>query len=56
MACTWSSLDHITDGRIGWNVVTNYSDLGAKAMGLDKIIPHDGRYERAEEFMDVLYK
>ncbi|RDW58429.1 hypothetical protein BP5796_12359 [Coleophoma crateriformis] len=55
MARTWSSLDHVTDGRIGWNVVTSFSDSGAKAMGLDKIIPHDERYEKADEFMDVLY-
>lgn len=56
MARTWSSLDHITDGRIGWNIVTSFSDSGAKAMGLDQIIPHDERYERADEFMDILYE
>ncbi|KAH6664853.1 luciferase-like domain-containing protein [Halenospora varia] len=50
-----SILDHITDGRIGWNVVTSFSDSGAKAMGLDEVIPHDERYERADEFMNILY-
>jgi alkanesulfonate monooxygenase SsuD/methylene tetrahydromethanopterin reductase-like flavin-dependent oxidoreductase (luciferase family) len=56
MARTWSSLDHVTEGRIGWNVVTSFNDSGARAMGFDKIIPHDERYERADEFMDVLYE
>jgi hypothetical protein len=56
MARTWSSLDHVTDGRIGWNVVTGFNDSGARAMGLDQIIPHDERYERADEYMGILYK
>ncbi|KAH8888146.1 dibenzothiophene desulfurization enzyme A [Thozetella sp. PMI_491] len=56
MARTWASLDHITDGRVGWNIVTSFSDSSAQAIEFDMIIPHDERYERAHEYMDVLYK
>lgn len=51
-----SSLDHLTNGRIGWNIVTGYLDSAAKAAGLDKQVPHDVRYEMAEEYMDLVYK
>ena len=51
-----STLDHLTRGRIGWNIVTGYLDSAARAMGLREQPEHDERYERAEEFMQVLYK
>ncbi|AMO99533.1 FMN-dependent oxidoreductase, nitrilotriacetate monooxygenase family protein [Collimonas arenae] len=51
-----STLDHLTHGRIGWNIVTGYLDSAARAMGLREQPEHDQRYERAEEFMQVLYK
>lgn len=51
-----STLDHLTRGRIGWNIVTGYLDSAARAMGLSEQPEHDARYERAEEFMQVLYK
>ena len=50
-----STLDHLTDGRIGWNVVTGYLDSGAKAAGRDKQVAHDVRYDIAQEFMDIQY-
>ncbi len=50
-----STLDHLTDGRIGWNVVTGYLDSGAKGAGQDKQITHDVRYDIAQEFMDIQY-
>lgn len=51
-----STLDHLTKGRIGWNVVTGYLDSAARAMGLDRQIPHDDRYDYADDFLDVVYK
>src|SRR5690606_21762987 len=51
-----STLDHLTKGRIGWNVVTSYLPNAAHNFGLDEEIPHDRRYEYADEYLDVLYK
>ena len=51
-----STLDHLTKGRIGWNIVTGYLDSAARAMGLPRQIAHDDRYDMAEEYMDVVYK
>ncbi|MGE0256268.1 MAG: LLM class flavin-dependent oxidoreductase [Alphaproteobacteria bacterium] len=48
-----STLDHLTDGRLGWNVVTSYSQNEFKAMGLKDMVPHEERYERADEFIEV---
>ena len=50
-----STLDHMTDGRIGWNIVTGYLDSGAKGAGASKQVAHDIRYDIAEEFMDIQY-
>jgi len=51
-----STLDHLTKGRIGWNVVTSYLESAAVNLGLTTQIAHDDRYEIAEEFLDVEYK
>lgn len=51
-----STLDHLTSGRIGWNIVTGYLDSAAKAMGLDGQAAHDDRYDLADEYMEVAYK
>ncbi|WP_411722095.1 NtaA/DmoA family FMN-dependent monooxygenase [Mycetocola sp.] len=51
-----STLDHLTDGRVGWNIVTSYLPNAARNFGLDDQIPHDTRYEIADEYMDVVYK
>ena len=51
-----STLDHLTKGRIGWNIVTSYLNSAAKNIGLDQQIPHDERYEKADEYMEVVYK
>src|SRR5215217_8410020 len=51
-----STLDHLTRGRIGWNIVTGYLDSAARGMGLAKQAKHDDRYETAEEYMEVVYK
>ncbi|KAK5307095.1 hypothetical protein LTR99_000063 [Exophiala xenobiotica] len=52
MARTFSTLDHVTNGRIGWNIVTGYTNASAKAMGFDQIMAHDKRYEKAEELWE----
>ena len=51
-----STLDHLTNGRIGWNIVTGYLDSAAKGSGLSKQAAHDLRYAIADEYMDVVYK
>jgi FMN-dependent oxidoreductase (nitrilotriacetate monooxygenase family) len=51
-----STLDHLTRGRIGCNIVTGYLDSAARAMGLDRQIEHDDRYDLADEYMEVIYK
>src|ERR1700726_1827431 len=51
-----SPLDHLTEGRIGWNVVTGYLDSAARAAGKDKQTAHDDRYDVADEYMEVVYK
>jgi FMN-dependent oxidoreductase (nitrilotriacetate monooxygenase family) len=51
-----STLDHLTDGRIGWNIVTGYLDSAARGAGRDRQTPHDDRYAIAEDYMDVVYK
>lgn len=50
-----SSLDHITDGRIGWNIVTGYLDSGARGAGQARQVAHDTRYDIAEEFVTIQY-
>jgi long-chain alkane monooxygenase len=52
-ARTFSTLDHLTDGRIGWNIVT--SDLRlAQGTGLARQLAHDERYDRADEYLEVV--
>src|ERR1700758_418704 len=51
-----STLDHLTKGRIGWNVVTGYLDSAARGMGLTEQPEHDSRYDVAEEYMRVVYQ
>lgn len=56
MARRFSTLDHLTKGRIGWNIVTGYLDSAARAMGLDRQMAHDDRYDLADEYMEILYR
>ncbi|GAB2842628.1 LLM class flavin-dependent oxidoreductase [Actinocorallia aurea] len=51
-----STLDHISKGRVAWNVVTGTQENGARNLGLDGLVAHDERYRRAEEYVDVAYK
>jgi alkanesulfonate monooxygenase SsuD/methylene tetrahydromethanopterin reductase-like flavin-dependent oxidoreductase (luciferase family) len=47
LARTFSTLDHMTEGRVAWNIVTSHSSSAAKALGYDKVVPHDERYAMA---------
>ena len=51
-----STLDQLTNGRAGWNIVTGYLDSAAAGMGLGTQAGHDRRYEIADEYMQVMYK
>ncbi|EKT4524966.1 LLM class flavin-dependent oxidoreductase, partial [Pseudomonas putida] len=51
-----STLDHLSGGRVGWNIVTGYLDSAARAMGLARQPEHDRRYDQADEYLQVLYK
>jgi long-chain alkane monooxygenase len=46
-----ATLDHLTRGRIGWNIVTGYLDSAARAMGFAGQIEHDDRYDLADEYL-----
>lgn len=50
----FSSIDHISRGRVGWNVVTTAGADAARNFGLDELPAHRTRYERAEEFLEVV--
>ncbi|PWV94294.1 FMN-dependent oxidoreductase (nitrilotriacetate monooxygenase family) [Paenibacillus cellulosilyticus] len=56
VARKFASLDYLSGGRAAWNVVTSGSDAEARNFNLDKHVQHDLRYERAEEFVDVVAK
>jgi FMN-dependent oxidoreductase (nitrilotriacetate monooxygenase family) len=51
-----STLDHLTKGRIGWNIVTGYLDSAARGMGMPRQKAHDDRYDVAEDYMQAAYK
>jgi FMN-dependent oxidoreductase (nitrilotriacetate monooxygenase family) len=50
-----STLDHLTGGRVGWNVVTGYLDSAARALGYAEQMRHDDRYDLADEYMEAVY-
>jgi FMN-dependent oxidoreductase (nitrilotriacetate monooxygenase family) len=49
-----STLDHITKGRLGWNIVTSAEDRAAQNFGMDKLYEHDERYNMADEYVDLV--
>ena len=51
-----STLDHASNGRIAWNIVTNALANGARNFGYDELEEHDERYRWADEYVDVAYK
>ena len=46
----------MTNGRMGWNVVTGFGKSAAKCMGKDDVLAHDERYLAAQEYMDIVYQ
>lgn len=55
LARRFSTLDHLTKGRVAWNIVTGYSAAASRAVGRADIMPHDPRYDLADEFLDAVY-
>ncbi|MFT7598714.1 MAG: FMN-dependent oxidoreductase (nitrilotriacetate monooxygenase family) [Acidimicrobiales bacterium] len=55
VARLFSTLDHMTNGRAAWNVVTSVNDNEARNMGMEQAVGHDDRYDRADEFMQVVH-
>jgi alkanesulfonate monooxygenase len=51
-----TTLDHITNGRAGWNIVTSFGDSGTKALRGEAARPHDDRYALADEYLELVYK
>jgi FMN-dependent oxidoreductase (nitrilotriacetate monooxygenase family) len=51
-----STLDHLSGGRVGWNIVTGYLDSAARNLGLARQPGHDDRYDLADEYLEVVYK
>ena len=54
LARAFASLEHISGGRAGWNIVTSGQEQEAFNFGYDSIPDHAGRYRRAQEFVDVV--
>ena len=54
VARVFSTLDHMINGRVAWNIVTSFNDSEAKNFGLASHLEHDLRYDRADEFMEAV--
>src|SRR5687767_11115223 len=54
VARVFATLDHMTNGRAAWNVVTSLNAGEALNMGRDEVMEHDLRYDRADEFMEIV--
>ena len=54
VARLFASIDHFTQGRAAWNVVTSLNDSEAQNFGVSEHLPHDTRYDVADEFMSVV--
>lgn len=52
----FATLDHISQGRAGWNIVTSTSENEAQNFGLDRLPDHAARYDRAREFLEVTFQ
>jgi alkanesulfonate monooxygenase SsuD/methylene tetrahydromethanopterin reductase-like flavin-dependent oxidoreductase (luciferase family) len=55
VAKRFSTLDHLTGGRFGWNIVTSWKQAASRAVGLP-YVDHDTRYDNADEYLRILYK
>jgi alkanesulfonate monooxygenase SsuD/methylene tetrahydromethanopterin reductase-like flavin-dependent oxidoreductase (luciferase family) len=56
IARTFATLDHLSRGRVAWNVVTSLNQAEARNFGFDSHLGHDVRYERAEEFIETAFE
>jgi FMN-dependent oxidoreductase (nitrilotriacetate monooxygenase family) len=56
LARRMATLDHLTRGRAGWNIVTSSEDRAAQNYGMDRLFEHDHRYDRADEYVDLICK
>jgi FMN-dependent oxidoreductase (nitrilotriacetate monooxygenase family) len=56
LARRFASLDHVSGGRAGWNVVTTATIDAARNFGLDELPAHADRYAKAAEFLEVAFK
>jgi FMN-dependent oxidoreductase (nitrilotriacetate monooxygenase family) len=56
LARRFASLDHVSGGRAGWNIVTTATVEAARNFGLDELPDHTSRYARADEFVQVAQK
>lgn len=54
IARLFATLDHMTNGRVGWNVVTSLNDEEAQNFGLETHLDHDQRYDQADEVMEII--
>ena len=51
-----STLDHLSGGRVGWNIVTSANERAFRNFGLPSNLSHEERYKWADEYVDVVYK
>jgi long-chain alkane monooxygenase len=51
-----TTIDHISGGRFGWNIVTSGEDAAAQQFGLEKLPPRELRYAMADEYMELIYR
>jgi FMN-dependent oxidoreductase (nitrilotriacetate monooxygenase family) len=56
LAREFRTIDHLSEGRAAWNVVTSMNDSEAQNFGVESHLSHDQRYDRAEEFMELIFK
>jgi FMN-dependent oxidoreductase (nitrilotriacetate monooxygenase family) len=54
VARAFATLDHMSEGRAAWNIVTSLNQNEADNFGVSEIVPHDERYDRAEEFVEIV--
>lgn len=51
-----ATIDHISKGRFGWNIVTSAEDRAAQNFGMEELYEHDLRYEMADEYLDLVHQ
>ena len=56
IARTFGTLDHLSGGRAAWHLVTSVNDSEAQNFGVDHVMGHDERYDRADEFMEAVVR